>query len=524
NPLFVEQLARSLQEEGALVATSGGLALRPGYDLDAVPDTVERVFAARVDSLPLAAAALLAVAGVIGRVARLSLLSAVCRSQGTDLEPLQDLLEAGLLDRVVEQDEPAVAFHHALLQDVVYGRLLKRMRRSLHRSVADAGLALYGSGDETIDLLARHLFLADAGEEAVEALLRAGRRAARLHANDAAVGHLEKALQVLAEGDSRLPEVRAELAALHEVRGDYEAAELLFHLLRTTRGAPEDWLGEAVVLRKTGRYAEAIALLSARLGEDRAFVPLRVELARTLLRSGDPSGALAVVREGLARLEEGDEWSRATLLVSLLTIEDDLGFPEFVASHGRRAAGHLREQGRTSELITTLRIMGGALPRVGRAEEAVSCLGEAIELSERIGHVEEAAGALLNLALVHSTLGDLAEAIAVGRRAAAAFERLGVPSGQAAAYGNLADFVLQAGEPDEALVWAERSRDVARRIGLAFVEAVAVLTLAEINLALGQHRQARELAEQSRLMFVDLAATEMIEYAERVAGSALVAS
>jgi adenylate cyclase len=521
NPLFVEQLAVSLQEEGELVPTSNGLALRPGYDVDAVPTTVERVFSARVDSLPLAAAAVLSVAAAIGRVSRISLLDAVAAAQGTALEPLDELVAAGLLDRIVEQDEPAVAFHHALLQDVVYGRLLKRQRRGLHRSVADAGLALYGDGDETIDLLARHLYLAGAGEEAVGALLRAGRRAARLYANDAAVEHLESAVRILGEDDARLPDVQAELAELHDVRGDYEAAEPLFHLLRTTRGAASDWLGEATVLRKTGRYPEAIELLATALERDPREVPLRVELARTTLQSGEPLQALNVVRDGLRLLEESDDKGRASLLVALATIEVDLGYPEFGASHGRRAVRLLRALGMTRELVTTLRLMGAALPTIDRCDEAVSCLTEAIQLAERIGHVEEAAGSLLNLALVHKAQQQTALAIEVVRQAAGTFERLGHPSGQASAYSNLADFLLGAGEPDEALAWAERSRAVSQRIGNALVEAVAVLTMAEIHIALEQRARAHELAEESREMFIGLAATELIEYAERVSRESL---
>jgi tetratricopeptide (TPR) repeat protein len=138
--------------------------------------------------------------------------------------------------------------------------------------------------------------------------------------------------------------------------------------------------------------------------------------------------------------------------------------------------------------------------------------------------VEEAAGALLNIALVHNARHEVELAIETGRQAAATFERLGLPSGQASAYGNLADFYLGAGRPDEALEWATRSRDLSRRIGLAFIEAVAVLTMAEVSIALERRDDAQQLAEQSRAMFVELAATEMIEYAERVANEALLAS
>jgi hypothetical protein len=113
---------------------------------------------------------------------------------------LQPLLDGRLLD--ADGDAPQVAFHHALLQDAVYGRLLRRRRRELHRRVADAARTLYGDRDDSIDLLARHLYLAEAGQEAVDALLRGARRAAGLFANEAAVTGFRRALELLATGDA----------------------------------------------------------------------------------------------------------------------------------------------------------------------------------------------------------------------------------------------------------------------------------------------------------------------------------
>ena len=49
-----------------------------------------------------------------------------------------------------------VVFHHALVQDVAYSRLLRRQRRDLHRRVAEVAESLYGAGDDVVDLLARH--------------------------------------------------------------------------------------------------------------------------------------------------------------------------------------------------------------------------------------------------------------------------------------------------------------------------------------------------------------------------------
>lgn len=92
--------------------------------------------------------------------------------------------------------------------------------------MAEATEALYGSGDDVIDFLARHLYLADAGEKAVDYLFRAGERSKRLFANDEAVLHLNRALEVLgnlpetSERDRRELQIQVALASpLIAIRG-----------------------------------------------------------------------------------------------------------------------------------------------------------------------------------------------------------------------------------------------------------------------------------------------------------------
>ena len=174
NPFFLQELVRSLQEEEVLVPVDGGWRMRTGWDARTLPATIEEVLSARFDALPRPAAALLQTVSVIGRRVSLPLLDAV--SEGlAEIEPsLARLLESGLLERGRDGGEDVVIFHHALVQDAAYSRLLRRQRRTLHLRVAEVAESLYGAGDETIDLLARHLYLGEAGEKAAEYLVRAG--------------------------------------------------------------------------------------------------------------------------------------------------------------------------------------------------------------------------------------------------------------------------------------------------------------------------------------------------------------
>src|SRR5437667_8529841 len=158
NPFFVKELLRALLDSQGLVRDRGRWRMRSGWDARELPPTIEGVLAARIDLLPRSAAATLATASVIGRRVPQPLLRAVAGDGGLT-ESLNVLVSAGLLERAPDDGVDLYSFHHALVQDVAYSRLLRRHRRDLHRRVAEVAEALYGAGDDVIDLLARQLSL-----------------------------------------------------------------------------------------------------------------------------------------------------------------------------------------------------------------------------------------------------------------------------------------------------------------------------------------------------------------------------
>lgn len=196
NPFFAEEMVRSLVDAGTL-RRNGRWHLDPGWDAGSVPPTVDGVLSARIDLLPPVAAKVLQIASVIGTVIRRPLLHAVATDVAELEEAVRRLLESGFLRPLALVDEEALAFHHPLTLEVAYSRLLRRRWKELHRRVAEATEDLYGAGDDVIDFLARHLYLAEAGEKAVECLLRAAERSKRLFANEEAVFHVTRGLEVL---------------------------------------------------------------------------------------------------------------------------------------------------------------------------------------------------------------------------------------------------------------------------------------------------------------------------------------
>ncbi len=254
NPLFLEELARTVSEQGA------------GEQV--IPETVQGVIMARLDRLPDAAKQLLQTASVVGREASLRLLARL--SPGRDLDgPIADLCRQEFMYERAGGDEPVYVFKHALTQDVAYDSLLSRSRRALHLETARALEQLYSDRlDELTATLAYHYARTDLIDEAVTWLVRAAERAARVYANDEAILHLDLAmrrLQRLPEGgnrDRRMLDVALRHAhSLYFLGRFRESIEVLLpHEARLSR------LADAAL---SGAYSFWLAHMYSRLGDQR---------------------------------------------------------------------------------------------------------------------------------------------------------------------------------------------------------------------------------------------------------------
>jgi adenylate cyclase len=519
NPFFVQELARALRDTGRIVSHNGAWRLAGELQAEDVPPTIEGVLAARIDLLHRSAAEALGTASVIGRRVRMQLLQAVAPSIET--AALEDLVRAGLLDRPVEDE---VAFHHALVQDVAYGRLLRRRRRELHLRVAEVAESLYGAGDDVVGLLARHLYLGNAGERASAYLVRAGTRAKQLFANDEAILHFQRAAEV-APDDA---DVTLALADLHELVGNYGDALHLYNELIDRTDDVWAWRGAVGTLRKQGQYLAALELLndafSAEQLKGRDLRPLWLEGAWTLAVCGRYDQAMDLAHVGI-EVGAGIRDSLAgQLLVQLTRAETIAGLADQAIKHGLEAESIFEAVNDLRGLAAALRLLGDAYLVKGAPDNAVETLRRGLAIAERVGNVEELGGCLINLGLVELRRGDLQSAIAYDRRAIDEFERVAHGSGRTVAYANLAEMLTETGEFDEALEYCARALDLARSMGNMLVVADATKIGATIRLRRGELQAAATQAEEAGNLFVESGAGPYAAEAFVIAAEALAAA
>ena len=219
-PLFLEEIARSLNERGVIEAVRP----RPRYAIDSVgiPASIQAVLAERFDRLPPERRRLLQLASVVGKDIPLALLRRM--TDLTEARLAEELAELQAAEFIYELHLPSgleYTFKHALTQTVAYEGMLRRHRRDLHARAFAVMEELYADRlDESLERLAEHAFKGEVWEQAYTYSLRAGRRASGSWAWREAIFLLEQALEVL----SHLPSSPQSIERGIEVRLDLRVA------------------------------------------------------------------------------------------------------------------------------------------------------------------------------------------------------------------------------------------------------------------------------------------------------------
>jgi class 3 adenylate cyclase/tetratricopeptide (TPR) repeat protein len=197
NPFFVEEVARSLIESGMVERAAGACVIRGSLEDLRIPDTVEEVILARIDSLKREPRETVQLASVIGREFARALLACIADPQARLDAALSVLEELEFIYETAFVPEVSYAFKHAITGEVAYSTLLHERRKALHRIVAISMEELYADRlPEHYGMLAHHYLEGEVWEKALQYLELAGDQSLALFANQPAVEFYSKALAV----------------------------------------------------------------------------------------------------------------------------------------------------------------------------------------------------------------------------------------------------------------------------------------------------------------------------------------
>jgi class 3 adenylate cyclase/tetratricopeptide (TPR) repeat protein len=220
NPLFLEEITRSVTESGALVDRGHSWELVGTLSSGVVPSSMEASLMARIDRLG-EARSLLQLGATLGREFSHDLLVAVAQlSEHTVRHQLALMLQSGL---IVQQGtaSPVYMFKHALVRDAAYDSLLRATRQRYHALIARVLVANFPEvAQKQPELLAHHFSGAGLRADAAAHWQAAGKKAAERSAVNEAVAHLRRALadlEHLPEDATRMERELSVLSALAPV-------------------------------------------------------------------------------------------------------------------------------------------------------------------------------------------------------------------------------------------------------------------------------------------------------------------
>jgi len=589
NPFYVEELIKMLIEQGVIergggAGEQGSRAENPDRDLwqihlerlDAidVPATLTGVLQARLDSLPAVERETLQRASVIGRLFWDAAVAYVGETEPAAMAALWPAL--GRRELVYPREETAFegtheyVFKHALLRDVTYESVLRRLRSHYHRRAAEWLIVAGGDRvDEFADLIAAHFGAADTPLVEAYWQARAGKHALGRFALPEAERAFDRALALLpATQAAERFDLLLERETIHHLQGRREpqAADLaelatLAAALGDPRLVAEAALRRAVYHNATGDFVSAIAIageaerhavvaadlprhgkahlhaghahrargeyeaaweqfnraldLARRAGARDVEAEALRALGVTAQEQGDIGGQRAHFEKSLALAREvGDRRSERRTLNSLGVMEENLGNYESARAFFEQSLALGREIGDRMGVGVVLGNLGVTAMDIGDTATARASLEEALSIARDTGDTIGINVWLLNLAFITATEGDTDAALVYYEEAQRGVEEVGDRSSLGYVLNGVGRVLMETGRAAEALAPLRSAIALREELAQPHLLAESRLYLAEALADSGDLAAARESLEAA-LPTLEASGLETIEDTQR---------
>lgn len=439
NPLFLDQMLRAGQTLGT-----------------AVPGSLQNLILSRLDRLDPGERQALQIASVLGLRFRLDALRKLLDDAEYSISRMED---QGLL----RSDAGEFLFAHALIQEAVYGSLLRSRRLELHTAAAH----WYAGRDAVLE--ARHLGLAGS-PDAFAAYMRAARVEATHYRIEHALELLGRAI-AFSVGDRdrcELVALRGELQRDHgQTAKSVQSFGEALHLAQDDSQQLRAWIGIAGGLRILDIYDRALsALVNAErlalaLGERKALINIYSLRGNVYFPLGDIESCLRAHEEARRLATEiGAPADEARALGGLGDAYYQSARILTARGYFERCIALAREHGLTRTEINNLPMLGVTHLYCNEFEEGAGHCMQALQIATRIGdHRSEALSRVV-----------------------------------------LANLYQISGRDAECYAECEQALHLSRRIGAARFEADALTGMGIASFGLGRVVEARRLLDQAHAL------------------------
>lgn len=498
NPLFLEEVLRSLIEDGTIAHKNGHWEITRSVTDINIPNTLQGVLTARIDRLEESVKRVLQVAAVIGRVFPRFVLAPIINDEEMLDKALEQLELADLISVHKREPEPEYIFKHVLTYETAYNSMLHQQRQMIHRQIADFMATRYWLlGEQFAPIVAHHYYKSEIWPRAMRYLQRAAEAAIQSFANEEAVKFYTQALEV---ADIIGPGAdQPALVAIYEGRAR----------IRTRLGEPQEavedyqkMLAKAKELKDDAAQMRALNGLGAlhashhNFTEASEFFQQALAVAR---RIGDKQGTAETLNQlgmfyySMGQLELATKCYREAYDLSIelqsevgrINAED--GLARVMLEQGEVLASLVRYQEEIIPVRRRLGYRGGLMHSLAAVLMAQVYLGDytaAEQTATELLELHEKSGDYLRVPLVkyyrglgqlyRGLLGEAGENLKEGLSLAQEQEQ---KSMQALGLAWLGYFYLTLGMDDRGLNYAQDSVNMAKELGspLYVMKANAVL-------------------------------------------------
>lgn len=473
NPFYTEEIIRILIDRGGLtqVAPSWQLTPEAGQLLQEVPGTLTGLILTRFDRLPSDLRQTLQQAAVIGRSFPSGLLEMLESGSAPIAAHLAELEARQFLVAEPFGSAQGYAFRHVLIQEAIYGTLLKRDRKKLHAQVARAiERAAFWPQDEQSEVLAYHYAESTSPVKAVPYLIAAAVYAARRFANETAIRHYRQALALMRE----------------------QSGERHDQIFRVQIG-----LGQA--LKFVGQFAEAGQILEEALreilansiaGDSSTFVLVDIlrELADVRQREGAYDAAIMHLEDGLQALgteaerEQPDRWRSLMDRVAWVRFRQGKLDAALALARAATVGVHAPQAEYPITLASLYNTMGGVYWQRGDLADATQYVERSLQLYKDLGYSWGMANISTNLGILYYTRGIWPKAAESFEQADSLRQANGFLPGQALNRNNLGLLRMSMGDHEQAERDFQASQALGRRLGDDYAVLLAALGLSQLAL------------------------------------------
>jgi adenylate cyclase len=497
NPLYVEEIVRSMIESGVLVREKNGWRCLDTIASVDVPLTIQGLLMSRLDRLPSEVRPVAQEASVLGIEFASAILKSISETPSLTESAIDFMRDAELIRESsttrslygeAEHQGRRYRFTHALVQEVAYQNLLRAQRERLHGRAGEALLKVSGGSPnrlEEIEALAHHFSLSTNKVKGIGYLVEAGDWARRLHANDDALRHYRRGLALAETTETMEPESLIVLERLADVLGATgHRDEALSHYkeLIDRISQTEDSAAEARLRRK-------IAALHWEAGA-RSRANSELEKALSLLKSGDHSLERAFLYHEMGRLafrsgenEHAKDWAKRAIEQAQPLLEDDIqGERSTIIDVNASAATVM------SEAYNTL---GVAQARLGQFAEAISNVERSLAIAEANDLTHAMCRACANLGVLYGSQ-DAGHAIEISNLGLQVAKRIGHLGFQSSLYTNLgvALCTFHVRSDKDGIEALKKSIELDRYLNLVDHMPMSLIALGQIYQCHGQPRAA----------------------------------